>query len=609
MTDPKKNRIFEADYIVKSLRDSGYKTTYTALAELIDNSVQAGAKQVHVYFFSENVELPQRTVEQVVKIGVLDDGTGMDKDVLIKAIQFGNGTNLNGAKGLGKFGMGLPSSSISQCRSMHVWSWQNGVDKALSTNLNLDAILGGDFLVPEPTINAIDGDVNFFASKLLKRAGTLITWEELDKLSPKKFKTFHRNLEFVIGRIYRKQIFAGDVEIIAHDIVDKVERGHPTKIRANDPLYLMRPSCTPSPYDEKPLFIEYEHFQQPERVFSFAGKTGKVRIKVSMIAPGFRTKYLAENKHPAGSSDFGMHAAKNVGISVCREGRELNLDNDFADPSDPRDRWWGLEIDFDAALDELFELTFNKQEARAVNPFHSFDWKDDAQDGETQSSYLARIKEETPGREQLVKLFSDIETCLAAIRSEIKLDGAKAAGPVRPKADIAEAIATEVAEEREKVGQEGGAFREELPTTVELDKELLAEGIPVDAMEHLKDIVLKKNRFGIEVGRNEESQSFFQVKLAKGMLVVVINSAHPFYSEMWEPMFGEDSTNTAMSAEEKISRAEVAFKLTLLAWARLEDETRNEGERMRLIRADWGRLLRDFLKDLKVAGRPQDLID
>ena len=91
--------------------------------------------------------------------------------------------------------------------------------------------------------------------------------------------------------------------------------------------------------------------------------------------------------------------------------------------------------------------------------------------------------------------------------------------------------------------------------------------------------------------------------------MVVINSAHPFYSEMWEPMFVDDSTSSAISDDEKIKRAEIAFKLTLLAWARLEDETKGlEGEQMRLIRSDWGRLLREFLRDLNDNARPQDVI-
>lgn len=40
------------------------------------------------------------------------------------------------------------------------------------------------------------------------------------------------------------------------------------------------------------------------------------------------------------------------------------LDSTWANPSEPRDRWWGVEVDFPPALDDLFGVTNNKQSAR-----------------------------------------------------------------------------------------------------------------------------------------------------------------------------------------------------------------------------------------------------
>jgi len=591
-------RIFDAALVVKALRDSGYKDAYHALAELIDNSIQAKATKVRVYLFSQNLKLQQRASERITSIAVLDNGEGMTKEVLIKAIKFGDGTRLNGEKGLGKFGMGLPASSISQCEEMEVWSWQEGVDNALYTNLSLAAIKNGDVFVPEPIKKAISETVSKVASSCFQRTGTLVMWTKLDRLTPKRFDALSTNLEFVIGRMYRKQIFAGQVEISVHDVFEGVERRQIT-IRANDPLYLMAPTATPAPFDSKPMFVEYKDFPLPERTMSFNGKTGKVKVKVSHIPAGFRKKYQAENRIPAGASDFGKHAAKNLGISICREGRELRLDAGFGDPSDPRDRFWGLEIDFEEKLDELFEVPTNKQDALAVAKFHSWNWKDEALSEETQSSFLDRIKEETPGREQLIKLFDDIDTCLNSIRNSLKIDGASGKSEGDGRGDNAEAIATKAAENRENAGNAGESFKDELPPPEALEEVGEEEGIPAEAMDHLKDVVLRQNRFGIEIGHNPEAQSFFQVRISRGLLIVVINSAHPFYSEMWEPMFVVDSTNSAISDEEKIKRAEIAFKLTLLAWARLEDETKGSaGAGMRLVRSDWGRILREFLQDL-----------
>ena len=70
----------------------------------------------------------------------------MDADVLRMALQFGNGTHLTEEtqEGMGKFGMGLPSSSISQCRHVEVWTWQAGPESAIYSYLDLDRIISGD---------------------------------------------------------------------------------------------------------------------------------------------------------------------------------------------------------------------------------------------------------------------------------------------------------------------------------------------------------------------------------------------------------------------------------------------------------------------------------
>ena len=66
----------------------------------------------------------------------------MDATVLRLALQFGNGTHLEEEQhtGIGRFGMGLPSSSVSQCQKVEVWTWQNDVDNALYTYLDLNEI-------------------------------------------------------------------------------------------------------------------------------------------------------------------------------------------------------------------------------------------------------------------------------------------------------------------------------------------------------------------------------------------------------------------------------------------------------------------------------------
>src|SRR5688500_15735329 len=109
--------IIVIDKFIQATRDSGYRGTTSALAELVDNSLQARAKHVWI-----DIE-PTDDEQYPVKISVLDDGTGMDRDTLRQALRFGGSSRFNDRSGLGRYGMGLPNSSLSQARRFEVFSW------------------------------------------------------------------------------------------------------------------------------------------------------------------------------------------------------------------------------------------------------------------------------------------------------------------------------------------------------------------------------------------------------------------------------------------------------------------------------------------------------
>src|SRR5262245_32084293 len=77
-----------------------------ALADLIDNSIDAGATQVRVRILRRKSELKS--------VVIADNGRGMSEPVLDKAMGFGV-RSTNGEIRLGKYGLGLKSASFSQC--------------------------------------------------------------------------------------------------------------------------------------------------------------------------------------------------------------------------------------------------------------------------------------------------------------------------------------------------------------------------------------------------------------------------------------------------------------------------------------------------------------
>ena len=157
-----------ASSLVESLRDMGYSLR-TALADVIDNSITAGARNIH---------LLADTHHAVPAIGILDDGIGMSKEELFEAMRPGTRSPLEtrSATDLGRFGLGLKTASFSQCRRLTVVTRK---DSAVScARWDLDKVAERDRWVVEIPDSA--NSVRW--SEQLQDNGTLVVWEKLDRL-------------------------------------------------------------------------------------------------------------------------------------------------------------------------------------------------------------------------------------------------------------------------------------------------------------------------------------------------------------------------------------------------------------------------------------------
>ena len=101
---------------VRGMRDIGYKHTGTAMDEIIDNAIEANAKNINVVF-----EDPVKG-RKPNAIAVVDDGHGMSKEMLRAAVVWGGTHRENSRKGIGRYGYGLPSASVSQGTKFTVYS-------------------------------------------------------------------------------------------------------------------------------------------------------------------------------------------------------------------------------------------------------------------------------------------------------------------------------------------------------------------------------------------------------------------------------------------------------------------------------------------------------
>src|SRR5258708_6950677 len=74
--------IIALDRFIQSTRDSGYKGTVSAIAELVDNALEASARRIDIY-------IRKTPTGDDFEVAVLDDGTGMDAKILTEALRFG----------------------------------------------------------------------------------------------------------------------------------------------------------------------------------------------------------------------------------------------------------------------------------------------------------------------------------------------------------------------------------------------------------------------------------------------------------------------------------------------------------------------------------------
>lgn len=123
-----KESIPYAHNLIEAMRSLGYSFE-TAIADLIDNSISAKAKSIEIYL------LPDDFPELII----FDDGIGMDENKLMEALRYGSKSPLDERNeyDLGRFGLGLKSASLSQCRQLIVASKQNGKVNCFSWDLDV----------------------------------------------------------------------------------------------------------------------------------------------------------------------------------------------------------------------------------------------------------------------------------------------------------------------------------------------------------------------------------------------------------------------------------------------------------------------------------------
>lgn len=160
-----------APILVESTRSIGYSFE-SAVADIIDNSLGKEATEVNILFSSKD---PQY-------VAIIDNGTGMSGEELESAMRYGSKSSLEerDKDDLGRFGLGLKTASLSQCRKLTVITKQNGTYNAACWDL--------DHIIAEQDWALIcyygkEAEELPFASNLnTYESGTVVIWQMFDRI-------------------------------------------------------------------------------------------------------------------------------------------------------------------------------------------------------------------------------------------------------------------------------------------------------------------------------------------------------------------------------------------------------------------------------------------
>ena len=155
---------------VNSLRDIGYELPQ-AIADLVDNSIEANATKVRVDLVFEGADS---------WIRIADNGDGMDTETITESLRIGSMRDY-GDDDLGKFGFGLKTASLSQCRRLIVASRiapQRARIEARVFDLgHIERTNKWEVLVLDPADRP-----SALTDPLQNTTGTVVLWEDLDRV-------------------------------------------------------------------------------------------------------------------------------------------------------------------------------------------------------------------------------------------------------------------------------------------------------------------------------------------------------------------------------------------------------------------------------------------
>lgn len=246
-----------APVLMESTRAIGYSME-SAVADVIDNSIAAKANNIWIFY----------NCAPKPYIAICDDGVGMDNEQITEAMRYGTASpsDERRADDLGRYGLGMKTASLSQCRSLTVVSKQKG--KIVGRRWDLDHIINTQKWSLEQLDNSEINELMNIENLEQLDHGTIVVWQNLDKVKSgsvtiekaleEKMQEVKKHLELVFHRylsgdgVKKLKIYMNGLSLIAFDpfFVSKssvVMDDEKIEIPGREGKVIIRPYALPHP--------------------------------------------------------------------------------------------------------------------------------------------------------------------------------------------------------------------------------------------------------------------------------------------------------------------------------------------------------------------------
>ncbi len=343
--------------LLEAFRSIGYGLG-PALADLVDNSINAKARKVRIRI--------ERDATRIVRVVVADDGTGIDESTISEAMRFGTRTQ-RPLDSLGKFGFGMKLASFSACRSFTVATRQR--HRAIARRWTATGIIDGwrhDVLDDSAAASLVDAKVTGWA---LGPSGTAVIWDDIDRLDlptqdfDRALKTQLNKVKTHLGLTFHKFLVPGGIAL-SYEIYDHVQgcAGAVTPILPLDPFAYARSGLDGYP---KQMHVQLDGI-------------GPLALQCHVWPPGMK---LPEYKLDGANMRQGLYVYRNQ--RLIQAGGWSQLRTNEAHLSLAR-----VAIELPPTYDAAFKLDVQKTSVKPPAAFELALKKARAPDGTTFDEYL-----------------------------------------------------------------------------------------------------------------------------------------------------------------------------------------------------------------------------